>query len=399
MNVDTYRTNLRQWLSAHAPTDDLDRPERVVFMRELYDAGFVGATWPVEYGGLGLSEAHQTAFNEETSHYPGAMLTTVVTVGICAQVLFEFGSEEQKVKHLRRMLRADETWTQMLSEPAAGSDLGSATTRAEEFDDHFVLNGQKVWTSQAHNADFAIALVRTDASQTKYAGLSMIVIDMHAKGVTVRPLVEMTGEAVFNEVFLDDVIVARENLLGPMNGGWNVLRQMLFHERMALGAGTSGNRLDRDSFGDLVEAAHNRGVIGEPAVRKVLADTYMQQRLLDYLGQRIRRANESGAEMGPIGSIAKIALARSARAAAEAAMVVYGIGATAWTPDSTPGSGPAHDLLYFPMTGIAGGTTEIQKNIVAERLIGLPREAAPDRDQPFNAASRATESGGASVHS
>ena len=183
------------------------------------------------------------------------MTDSTVTVGICAATLLDAGTEEQKQRHLPAMLRGDEVWTQLLSEPGAGSDLGGVTTRATLDGDHFVLNGQKVWTSGAMEADYAAALVRTDASLPKYKGLSMVIVDMRSPGVEVRPLRQMTGESHFNEVFLDDVRVPRANLLGEYNGGWGVLNQMLLHERLALSAGTTAARMAPDTFDQLLALA------------------------------------------------------------------------------------------------------------------------------------------------
>jgi alkylation response protein AidB-like acyl-CoA dehydrogenase len=282
------------------------------------------------------------------------------------------------------MLRGDEVWTQLLSEPGAGSDLGGVTTRAAVDGDHFVLNGQKVWTSAAGEADYAAALVRTDASLPKYKGLSMVIVDMTSRGVDIRPLRQMTGEAHFNEVFLDDVRIPKANLLGEYNGGWSVLNQMLLHERIALSAGTTGARLAPDTFDRLVALARTRGVDKDAAVRARLADIYIDEQLLDFMGRRMRAAAEAGLDMGPVGSIGKVGIARSARASAEAAVLVGGPDVLAWEQGDLASEHWAHELLFFPMTGIAGGTTEIQKNTIAERLLGLPRDRQADRDAPFN---------------
>jgi alkylation response protein AidB-like acyl-CoA dehydrogenase len=194
----------------------------------------------------------------------------------------------------------------------------------------------------------------------------------------------MTGESHFNEVFLDDVRVPQANLLGGYNAGWAVLNQMLLHERIALSAGTTGARLAPDTFGPLVALARKRGVHTDAAVRTRLADIYIDEQLLDAMGRRMRAAAAAGLAMGPVGSIGKVGIARSARASAEAAMLVGGPDVLAWEHDDLDSAHWAHELLFFPMTGIAGGTTEIQKNTIAERLLGLPRDRQADRDLPFN---------------
>jgi alkylation response protein AidB-like acyl-CoA dehydrogenase len=383
----TFREELRTWFRAN-----LDPEQRTTFTEEdrrratagLFDAGLLHVTWPVAYGGRGLPPEYQTVFNEESRAYSWALVQSSVTVGICAATLLDWGSEEQKQRHLPRMLRGDEAWTQLLSEPGAGSDLAGITTRAARESDAFVLNGQKVWTSSARESDYALALVRTDPNLPKYLGLSMVVVDLHAPGVDIRPLRQMSGESHFNEVFLDDVVVPVENLCGELNNGWRVLNGMLTHERIALSAGTTGGRMDRDSFADLVTLARRLGRESDPSVRRALADLYIDQRLLDFMGQRMRAAAAAGMQMGPVGSIGKIGIARSARASAEVAVLIGEQEVLAREADDTDAERWVHDLLYFPMTAIAGGTTEIQKNTVAERVLGLPREAQPNRDVPFN---------------
>jgi alkylation response protein AidB-like acyl-CoA dehydrogenase len=382
-----FRTTVRNWFranvdaAAEASCNDADRKQTTA---HAYDAGLLHVTWPVEYGGRGFPAEYQTAFNEETAWCGWALTNSSVTVGICAATLLDAGSEEQKRRHLPAMLRGDEVWTQLLSEPGAGSDLGGVTTRAAVDGDHFVLNGQKVWTSAAGEADYAAALVRTDASLPKYKGLSMVIVDMTSRGVDIRPLRQMTGEAHFNEVFLDDVRIPKANLLGEYNGGWSVLNQMLLHERIALSAGTTGARLAPDTFDRLVALARTRGVDKDAAVRARLADIYIDEQLLDFMGRRMRAAAEAGLDMGPVGSIGKVGIARSARASAEAAVLVGGPDVLAWEQGDLASEHWAHELLFFPMTGIAGGTTEIQKNTIAERLLGLPRDRQADRDAPFN---------------
>jgi alkylation response protein AidB-like acyl-CoA dehydrogenase len=386
-SVTEFRTTVRYWFhanvdaAAQASCTDEDRKQTTA---HAYDAGLLHVTWPVEYGGRGFPAEYQTAFNEETAWCGWALTNSSVTVGICAATLLDTASEEQKRRHLPAMLRGDEVWTQLLSEPAAGSDLGGVTTRATVDGDHFVLNGQKVWTSAAGEADYAAALVRTDAALPKYKGLSMVIVDMASPGIDIRPLRQMTGEAHFNEVFLDDVRIPQANLLGGYNGGWGVLNQMLMHERIALSAGTTGARLAPDTFDRLVTLARTRGVHKDPAVRARLADIYIDEQLLDFMGRRMRVAAAAGLDMGPVGSIGKVGIARSARASAEAAMLVGGPDVLAWEHDDLDSAHWAHELLFFPMTGIAGGTTEIQKNTIAERLLGLPRDRPADRDIPFN---------------
>jgi alkylation response protein AidB-like acyl-CoA dehydrogenase len=385
--VNEFRAAVRDWFRANVeataqPTYTDDDRKRTTAL--AFDAGLLHVTWPVEYGGRGLPAEYQSVFNEESASYSWALTNSSVTVGICAATLLDTGTADQKQRHLPAMLRGNEVWTQLLSEPGAGSDLGGVTTRATVDGDDLVLNGQKVWTSAAMEADYAAALVRTDASLPKYKGLSMVIVDMQSPGVDVRPLRQMTGETHFNEVFLDDVRVPRANLLGDYNGGWGLLNTMLLHERIALSAGTTGARLAPDTFEQLVALARKRGVDTDATVRARLADIFIDEQLLDLMGRRMRAAAAAGLSMGPVGSIGKVGIARSARASAEAAMLVGGPDVLAWEHGDLDSEHWAHELLFFPMTGIAGGTTEIQKNTIAERLLGLPRDRQADRDTPFN---------------
>jgi alkylation response protein AidB-like acyl-CoA dehydrogenase len=392
--LEEFRGAIRNWFAANVdnydPTAYTDE-DRKRTTAAAYDAGLLHVTWPTAYGGRGLPSAYQTVWNEETARYSWALERPLVTVGILAATLLDTGTEDQKQRHLPAMLRGDEAWAQLLSEPGAGSDLGGVTTRAVRDGDDFVVNGQKVWTSAATESDYATALVRTDPSQPKYQGLSMLIVDLSSPGIDIRPLRQMTGDAEFNEVFLDDVRVPVTNLMGEYNGGWAVLNRMLFHERMAISAGTAGEGLfAADAFHPLLALARKRGVDTDGAVRSRLADIYIDQQLLDFMGRRMRAAAEAGLELGPVGSIGKVGTARFARACAEAAVLIGGPDVLAWQAEDAESQRWAHDLLWFPMTGIAGGTTEIQKNIIAERLLGLPREPRPDATAPFNQTTGAT---------
>jgi alkylation response protein AidB-like acyl-CoA dehydrogenase len=391
MTLDQYREALREWFRDNVDTADPNsytEEDRRCATAAAYDAGLLHVTWPEAYGGRGWASEYQTVFNEESAAYNWALAKTFVTVGILAATLLDTGTKEQKQRHLPPMLRGDEDWAQLLSEPGAGSDLGGVTTRAvldASGDGDYVLNGQKVWTSAALTSKYATALVRTDPSQTKYKGLSMLIVDLSSPGIDIRPLREMTGDAAFNEVFLDDVRVPATNLLGDYNGGWAVLNRMLFHERMAISAGTAGEGLAAaDAFTALAALARKRGNDADGSVRGALADVYIEQQLLDFMGRRMRAAVQAGMDLGPVGSIGKVGTTKFARLCADASVLIGGPDVLAWEADDTESRRWAHDLLWAPMTGIAGGTTEIQKNTIAERLLGLPREPRSDAGLPFS---------------
>lgn len=386
-SVDEFEHRLRRWIGANLdpragdPAWGPEDRQRVSHM--MYDEGFIGTTWPVAYGGHGLTSDYQTAFNRALVGYEWALINSPITVGILAPTVLDCGTEAQKARHIKRMLRGDEAWVQFLSEPGAGSDLGGVATRALLDGDQWVINGQKVWTSSATVGTHAIALVRTDPDVPKYAGVSMLIVPMDSPGIDVRPLKQMSGGSEFNEVFLDDVRIPAENVLGEVNGGWSVLTRMLVHERMALSAGTVGKTQARDGFPGLLSLARHRAIDADPEIRHVLTEVYMQRRLLDYMGVRIRRAAEAKVEMGPVGSIGKIGVARLARLTAEAGVTIGGESVVAWRDDDSLSAGLARDVLHFPASGIAGGTTEIQRNVIAERVLGLPRERRADKDVAF----------------
>jgi alkylation response protein AidB-like acyl-CoA dehydrogenase len=242
-----FRSKVRAWLEENAPRFVGQRADPSVgrdFRRDLWDAGLLGITLDPAYDGQGLGDEYQKVFGEEASRYALPQIGEAVTTGICAPTLLDFGSEEQKKRHIPRMIRGDEVWTQLLSEPGAGSDLAGLQTRATRDGDEYVITGQKVWTSGALESDFALCIARTNPDVPKHQGLSMFIVDLRARGVTIRPLRQITGESHFNEVFLDDVRVPASNLVGRENDGWRALTVMLTHERLALGAGTGPGGAD-----------------------------------------------------------------------------------------------------------------------------------------------------------
>ena len=371
-----FRRRLVTWIAENLsalPPDTSTEDTRRETSRRMYDAGLLGLTWPPDLGGRGLTAEHQTVWNEAMREYQWALPYSAVTVGICAPVLRDFGTREQQTRHIPRMLRGDERWTQLLSEPGAGSDLASVSTSARPDGDDFLVTGQKVWTSAAMESDLALALVRTSREESRHAGLSMLIIDLGSPGVEIRPLREMTGESDFNEVFLDDVRVPHDRLVGELGEGWGVLMAMLGHERLALGAGTAGARMDADAFGRLVELSCRQGTTHDPHIAHALLDVYIEQRILDLNGIRIRRSIDVTDPRVPLGSIVKVGTASAAETAARANALVVGRPTIAGAQGDVAAQEAAHNLLSFPYMSIAGGTTEIQKNAIAERLLGLPR--------------------------
>jgi alkylation response protein AidB-like acyl-CoA dehydrogenase len=383
ITTEEFRTELRTWLEEHAATysdfDPVDLDASRKFRAALWDAGFLGLTLDPEYGGRGLSDDHQRVLTEEVGRYRLPATGEAVTTGICAPTLLDYGDEDQKRHHLPRMLRGDEVWTQLLSEPGAGSDLAGLQTKAVRDGDEFVLTGQKVWTSGAMTSDYALCVARTDPDLPKHQGLSMFIVDLKATGVTIRPLRQMTGDSHFNEVFLDEVRVPTGALVGRENDGWRALTAMLTHERLALGAGTgaggSGASWSRPASARFVELARARGLAGDPVVRQDLVKLYMAERVLGLMGQKMRDEIAAGIPVGAKGSVAKLASAILSRQSAALGMALAGPASLAWD-ESDGGAGEyALAMSFSPMTAIAGGTSEIQRNTIGERVLGLPKEA------------------------
>lgn len=390
ITVADFRAHASKWLvdnatrfASHDPTD----PEAGrAFRTELWDAGLIGITLDPAYGGRGLTAEHQKAFAEEAAKYPLPIRETVTT-GVCAPTLLDFGSEDQKRRHVARMIRGEEVWTQLLSEPGAGSDLAGLLTRAVCDGDEYIITGQKVWTSGALSSDFALCVARTNRDVPKHQGLSMFIVNLKAPGVTIRPLRQMTGDVHFNEVFLDDVRVAADDLVGSPDDGWRALTAMLTHERLALGAGAgvggSGQGWTRAASARFIEMARVSGTSGDPTIRQELARLYIAERILTYMGQKMRDEIAAGIAVGSKGSVAKLATALISRQSANLGMLIAGTRSQAWDPADPSGPVLATALCFSPMTAIAGGTSEIQRNTIGERVLGLPREPQVDRNMPF----------------
>ncbi|MEU6577304.1 acyl-CoA dehydrogenase family protein [Streptomyces sp. NPDC046805] len=346
----------------------------------LYDAGLSGITWPEEHHGLGLSAAHETAFEEAAQDYEAYRDVFTIGLGMCGPVLMAKGTDEQRRRHLGPMLRAEHLWCQLFSEPGAGSDLAALSTAAVRDGDTWVVNGQKVWTSFAHHADYGLLLTRTDPDAPKHRGITMFILDMHAPGVTVRPLRQATGDAEFNEVFLDGVRIPAENLVGEVNDGWRAATLMLANERLALRNNPISSGLDLDA---VVRLIRGRGLTGDTVLRKRVADAYVAQLGVRLFAERIARAASTGSDPGPLGSVGKVAASRAARGLATLALDAASEEALAWDADDPQGDIWAHGELFAPSLSIAGGTEQIQLTVLGERVLGLPRDPQGDRDTPF----------------
>jgi alkylation response protein AidB-like acyl-CoA dehydrogenase len=299
--------------------------------------------------------------------------------------IVEHGTEAQKERYIRKALRGEEIWSQLFSEPGAGSDVASLQMRAERDGDEFVLNGQKVWTTGAQHSDFGAVIARTNPDMPKHRGITMFIIGFRDPGIEIRPLRQMNGGSGFNEVYFTDVRVPATNVVGQVDDGWRCAIAMLANERVAIGAGgaSAGARRGAGDLESMVALARRRGVIDDPVIRQALADVFIRQRIMGFIGLRIRAAVRSGRAPGPEGSIAKLAGALLAQRRSNIGAVIAGPAAQAWLPDDRKGGRWAAAVLTTPASRIAGGTDEVQRNIIGERVLALPKEPQVDRDVPF----------------
>jgi alkylation response protein AidB-like acyl-CoA dehydrogenase len=384
---EAFRHEVREWLRANLPWEygvglpprfaDLD--EEVAFLRtwqaQLAAGRWVGVAWPEQYGGRGTGPAEHYIVQEELARARAPELVGRIGINLAGPTLLAHGTNEQKERWLTHILSASDLWCQLFSEPGAGSDLASVQTRAETTDDGWVLNGQKVWTSYAQFADWGICLARTDANAPKHQGISYLVVDMRAAGVEVRPLVQLTGEAEFNEVFLTDVFVPHDQLVGDENNGWRVASSTLSHER-----GTSPRQLviHTQLLEELLRLAAERDGFDDWRQRQRLAQAYVEVRLFQLHNWRTLSRLEKGLDPGPEGSALKLYWSEMTKRLHETAMSVLGTASPLWKgAEDNPGDGAwQRSWLYYQSASIFAGTNEIQRNIVGERVLDLPREPA-----------------------
>jgi alkylation response protein AidB-like acyl-CoA dehydrogenase len=350
----------------------------------LYDGGLVGVTWPVEAGGQGGTPMQQAIIDQELSRAGVPGLINLIGIGMCGPTVIYHGSEEQKERYLKRLLRADDIWCQLFSEPASGSDLAGLRTKAVKgADGDWRITGQKVWTTLAHLADYGIVLTRTDPDVAKHRGLTMFVVPMNAEGVTVRPLRQMNGGAEFNEVFFDSVVVPDAERLGDVGDGWRVALTTLMSERLTLGGG--GTEVGM-SIGSVAE--HVARQIGELSperqalARQEFGRSYVDSLGIRYTGYRQLSAISRGAFPGPEASAGKLAGTKVARDLADLSVRLLGHDAAyAETADGSSNWQDAQAVL--PGMAIAGGTNEVLRNVLGERVLGLPPEPRADKGITF----------------
>ena len=366
-----FRDELRAWLALNRPGDspDGDGRDRYAWLRDwqrrLQEGGWAGVDWPVEYGGRGATLTQSAIFFEELARARAPLPVNVLGLLLGGPTLMRWGTADQKERFLPAILSAEEIWCQGFSEPDAGSDLASLKTRAVRDGGDWVVTGQKVWTSGAQYSKWCMLVARTDPEAPKHKGLTYFVMDMEQDEVQVRPLRQITGEAEFNELFIEEARVPVENVVGDVGQGWQVALTTLMNERAGL-AFYNQARL-RQRLDELFEQARSRGLLHDPVVADRLADLHIRAEVLRLTAYRGLTATEKYGQPGPEGSLTKWMWSDANQRLARLAADVLG-------PEAlTAGTGWSHELLRTPGNSIEGGTTEILKNILAERVLGLPR--------------------------
>jgi alkylation response protein AidB-like acyl-CoA dehydrogenase len=399
----SYRAQVKAWLDANrgalSGTTNERNAESVAgskaWQKLKYDAGYVGITWPKAVGGQGGNAMQQIIFNQEEAKYDAPTGLYNIGLGMCIPTVFSHGlTPDIAARYVPVAMKGEEVWCQLFSEPASGSDLAGARTKAEADGEDWVINGQKVWTSGAHLSDFGIVISRTDPTVPKHKGLTMFIVDMKAPGVEIRPIKQMSGSSEFNEVFFSDVRVKDNHRLGAVNDGWKVSLTTLMHERLAVG----GKPASAPGVQEMIELAkaidlEEGNALEQSHVRQQIATAYINDRGIDLTRMRTISALSSGRTPGPESSISKIVVANTmqdmgsfAADLAESAGMLMG----------SDGANLPHlarfQASYIGAAGlrIAGGTDEILRNIIAERVLGLPGDIRPDKDIPFSEATRLT---------
>jgi alkylation response protein AidB-like acyl-CoA dehydrogenase len=401
-DVEAFRLRARAWLADTLPRlpegmenfhlvqeDEMGERARRL-QRTLFDGGFAGLCYPVEYGGYGLTRAHQQAFTQESIGYQMPTLFNVPTLSILAPTLLDFGTEEQKLRHIPAILRGEELWVQFLSEPSGGSDLAGLVTQATRDGDVFVMNGSKIWSSGAFRSDYAMCLVRTDAHVPKHQGLTMLIVKIHQPGIEVQRIKMVNGMAEFCQEFFDDVAIPVTDVIGQVNDGWTVASRLLIHEREAVGGGSryvsgvvAGDAGKGGQRTDIADLARDTGQADDPIVRQLVAEDRVNNRVFQQLTERVTTGIRTGHFTAPAGALARLYAATNSERHYDIGLEIAGPAAGAWA-DGDPAGHWGELYLSRQSNSLGGGSNEMQRNIISERVLGMPREFAADRDKPFD---------------
>ncbi len=392
-----FRTEVRQFLEANARLrtgDESDWSRNVAstdeevaadfrrrcheWQKVLYDNGWAGLTWPESFGGRGLTPAHQIVFGQEMADFDVTSGFLTAAQALVGPTLMAHGTPEQQERYLEPLLSGEETWCQLFSEPGAGSDLASIATRAVLDGDEYVVNGQKVWTSSAQFADFGILIARTDPEAPKHAGITYFIVDMNSPGIDVRPLVQAQGVAHFNEVFLSDVRIPTENMVGPLDGGWKVTKTTLRSESSMISGASQST-----GFPTVIATARRTGAVNDPLMRQKLAQVYSDERILKWMGWRTQTAVMLGRhELALHGSMLKNFFTNALTHRVELGLEMEGAEGMLLHEAEGDGFWQYQCLNQFAPK-IGGGTEQVHKNNLSEQVLGLPREILEDRDMPW----------------
>ena len=395
-----YREQVQTWMSENMPRRDPENPwhptqdddERSSRNRELqrrlFDGGYAAVCYPVEYGGQGLTIAHRRIIDEVSMGFDMPLLFSVPTLSICGPTILEYGTEQQKQRYIPAWIRGDELWVQFMSEPSGGSDMAGALTRADRDGDAFVVNGSKIWSTFAQRSDYALMLARTNWEVPKHRGLTMFIVPIGHPGIEIHPIKMVDGTEEFCQEYFNDVILPAENVVGEVDDGWTVASRLLFHERAAVGGAspyTQGRHRGRAASGlaDLVSGAGRRRADEQGRLRQQIGGLVTMRQLEPLLSARVVRGIEKGRLPSPAGSLVRLFHGLAQLERQTTAFEVQGDAALVWNPGDASG-GYGVEYVQRQQACIGGGTTEMARNIISERLLGMPREPAADRDLPFN---------------
>jgi alkylation response protein AidB-like acyl-CoA dehydrogenase len=401
-DLESFRQRARTWIREHlrhvgplvqslrADRNDEEELAEVARDREvqrmLFDAGLAGICMPPHYGGQGLTPAHQQALNEELTGYEYPMRLQAPTFAPCAAVLLDFGTEAQKQRHIPAILRGEEIWMQFLSEPSGGSDVAGALTTAVRDGDEWILNGSKVWTTGAWWSDWGLCLARTNWDVPKHRGLTVFMLPIRQPGIEVHRIEMLNGNKEFCQEFLTDVRVPDEDRIGQVDEGWTVGTRWMFHERMLYNSPfvtVPVGTVRGDGEASMLGLARDAGRLDDPAARDLVGEARMLQLTGDALMRRVGQGITSGTMSDQSSAVARLFGGVAATRRTTIAFELAGAAGAAWTDDDGLTAGCGTDFLMRQVATIGGGTTEMARNVISERLLGMPRERSADRDLPF----------------
>lgn len=397
-SVDEFRARARVWLAENMPRIDPASPPAAhrdderswqrarELQKRLYEGGFAGICFPREYGGLGLDYEYQKAFDEESANYEMPLILNTPTFTICCATLLDTGSEEQKKRHIAAALRGDEVLVQLLSEPSGGSDLAGVLTRADRKGDRWVINGAKTWSTSAFAADYGLCLARTNWDVPKHDGLTMFLVPIAHPGITLRRITQLNGSTEFCEEFLDNVDVGDEAVVGEVNDGWAVASRQLYHERRAVGqssefASGTGSEGGRSTPVDYVALVEKTGQAGNERVREMAGRVLVHRAVSDQLSGHVYRSVRDGTLPPAGGTLIRLFHAETVTLDMDTGLAITG--STGVVGESGEGLETGLRYLARQTVCMGGGTTEMARNVIGERVLNFPREYAADRDVPF----------------